>query len=110
MISLDFEWLDNHGLGALSQDDKRSLLAAVYEELELRVGVRLSQAMTGDQLAEFEALMDAGDELAAKQWLDMNMPDYTKIAPAVLGEMGAELRSRADEVVARLRGTVPGVG
>lgn len=101
MISLDFQWLDEHGLGALSRDDKQSLLAAIYEELELRVGIRLSQAMTSEQLAEFEALMAAGDEVGAKQWLDTNKPDYTEVAPAVLAEMGEELRSRADEVLER---------
>ena len=100
-ISLDFQWLDDHGLGALSQDDKQSLLAAIYEELELRVGIRLSEARTSEQLAEFEALMAAGDEVGAKQWLDTNKPDYTEVAPAVLAEMGEELRSKAEEVLER---------
>ena len=101
MISLDFQWLDDHGLGALSRDDEQSLLVAIYEELELRVGIRLSEDVTSEQLAEFEALMAAGDEDGAKQWLDTDKPDYTEVAPAVLTEMGEESRGRTDEVLER---------
>lgn len=99
MISLDFEWLHGLGLGALSEEDKRSLLRSVYEELETRVGARLAEGMTLEQLLEFEAFMDAGDEQGAKQWLDDNAPDHTKIPQVVLDEIGEELRSRSDELL-----------
>lgn len=104
MVSLDFEWLDGLGLGALSEEDKRSLLRSVYEELETRVGARLAEGMTLEQLLEFEAFMDAGDQQGAKQWLDDNAPDYKKIPPVVLDEIGEELRSRSDELLQDRRG------
>ena len=47
----------------------------IYQELELRVGTKLSEGMTATQMAEFEAFVDQSDS-KVRAWFAANMPDY----------------------------------
>jgi Protein of unknown function (DUF5663) len=47
----------------------------IYDELELRVGTRLSDGMTDEQLEEFESIIDRKDDVV-KAWLAKYVPDY----------------------------------
>lgn len=75
MFKLDNNFLEEVGLGSLSEDEKKPFLDHIYQELELRVGSMLSQGMTDQQLAEFEAIAD-GDEVKVTQWLTIYIHDY----------------------------------
>ena len=46
------------------------MLAHIYETLEMRVGMRLAEQMTNEQLDEFERFIDANDEAGALKWLE----------------------------------------
>jgi hypothetical protein len=50
-------------------------LQHIYDELELRVGTRLSDGMSDAQLEEFESIIDHKDEVVVA-WLTVNAPDY----------------------------------
>jgi len=66
----------------MPDDHKQAFLEHLYEELELRVGTRLSEGMTDAQLAEFEKLIDAKDEKGAGMWLyalDVQTKDYRRV-------------------------------
>lgn len=80
-------------LPQLGADEARDLASRVYDELEERVGVRLSEGLTDAQLEEFEKIIDSGDEAASQQWLVTTRPDY----PDVVHE---EMSRVLDEVVA----------
>ena len=60
MLRLDNNLLEELGLGALPEDQKRQMLQHIYETLELRVGTHLANQMTDKQLEEFEKFIDAG--------------------------------------------------
>ncbi|MNQ66227.1 hypothetical protein D3C85_807150 [compost metagenome] len=47
----------------------------IYEELELRVGTKLSEGLSDDQLEEFEAIIDRKDD-AIVAWLSQHAPNY----------------------------------
>jgi hypothetical protein len=70
MFSLDDDFLQSLGLGDLPDDQKQAFLQHLYEELELRVGTRLSEGMSDAQLGEFEKLIDSNDEQGALKWLE----------------------------------------
>ena len=58
MFQLNDDFLQSVGLGGMPEDQKEAFLQHLYEELELRVGTRLSDGMNDDQLAEFEKFIE----------------------------------------------------
>ena len=53
MFQLDENFLNDIGLGSLPEAQKKPFLQHIYEELELRVGTRLSDGLSDEQLEEF---------------------------------------------------------
>lgn len=75
MFQLDDKFLQDIGLGNLPDEQKTAFLQHIYEELELRVGTKLSEGLNEQQLSEFEAFVDR-DEDKVRAWFDKNLPDY----------------------------------
>ncbi len=75
MFQLDDKFLQDLGLDSLPEDQKRAFKEHIYSELELRVGVRLSEGLSDDQLKEFESFVDRKDE-QVRTWIATNTPDY----------------------------------
>ena len=75
MFQLDDKFLQDVGLGELPTEQKQAFLAHLYEELQLRVGTKLSEGLSEDQMAEFEAFADQNEDRVLA-WFDENMPDY----------------------------------
>lgn len=75
MFQLDDNFLQTVGLGSMPADQKQAFLQHIYEELELRVGTKLSEGLTDDQLTEFESFMN-GDEGKIRGWLAANLAGY----------------------------------
>ena len=75
MFQLDDQFLQDVGLGALPAEQKQMFLDHFREQLELRVGTRLSEGLSDAQLEEFESFIDRNDE-KVNAWLDTNVPQY----------------------------------
>ncbi len=75
MFQLDENFLNDVGLGDLPDDQKQALLQHIYSELELRVGTKLSEGLSDDQLAQFEAFVDR-DEQKVMSWFERFLPNY----------------------------------
>lgn len=75
MFQLDDKFLEEVGLGGLPEEQKQEFLAYFREQLELRVGTKLSEGLTDAQLDEFESFMDR-DEAKVTGWLEANVPEY----------------------------------
>ncbi len=99
MFKLDNNLLTELGLAALPVAEKNKMLAHIYETLELRVGMRLAQQMSDDQLKEFEAFIDSGNEAGALQWLETNFPDYKSVVANELELLKAEIKSQAPQIM-----------
>lgn len=76
MFQLDDQFLQDIGLADLPEDQKKPFLQHVYDQLEYRVGVRLSEGMTDAQLEEFEAIIDKKPEVI-DAWVAQFAPAYT---------------------------------
>ena len=75
MFQLDDKFLQDVGLGDLPEDQKKLFLDHFREQLELRVGTRLSEGLSDAQLEEFESFIDRkADRVNA--WLAANVPNY----------------------------------
>lgn len=75
MFQLDDKFLKDLGLDQLPEAEREAFLAHIYSELELRVGVRLSEGLTDEQLGEFESFVDRKDD-KVRAWVGAHIPDY----------------------------------
>jgi len=75
MFQLDDQFLQDIGLADLPEGQKKPFLQHVYDQLEYRVGVRLSEGMTDAQLEEFEAIIDRKPEVI-EAWVAQYVPDF----------------------------------
>lgn len=75
MFQLDDNFLQDVGLSGLPEDQKQAFLQHIYEELELRVGTKLSEGLNEQQMSEFESFVDQNED-KVRNWFNENMPDY----------------------------------
>jgi len=75
MFQLDDQFLKDLGLDQMPEEQKQAFLGHIYNELELRVGVKLSEGLSDAQLAEFEAFVDRVDE-KVRAWVMAHSPEY----------------------------------
>lgn len=76
MFQLDDQFLQDIGLADLPEEQKKPFLQHVYDQLEYRVGVRLSEGMSDAQLEEFEAIIDRKAEVI-DSWIAQYAADFT---------------------------------
>lgn len=100
MIKIDATLLQEIGLGALPGPEKDSLLKHIYETLEMRVGMRLADQMTNQQLDEFEQYFEAKDDAGAFKWLETNFPNYKDIVQEEFDKLKAEVGQSAPQILA----------
>lgn len=98
-LKLDNALLDEIGLGALPVDEKSKMLAHIYETLEMRVGVRLAEQMSDQQLDEFESFINANDEAGALRWLETTFPAYKQVVADEFEKLKAEIAQVAPHIV-----------
>lgn len=75
MFQLDDNFLQSVGLGGLPDDQKKAFLDYLREQLEIRVGTKLSDGLSSAQLDEFESFIDRKED-KVYEWLSANVPNY----------------------------------
>jgi predicted RNA-binding Zn ribbon-like protein len=99
MFKLDDNLLKELGLGTLPAAEKNKMLSHIYETLEMRVGMKLAQKMSNEQLNEFESFIDRNDEAGALKWLETNFPDYKQVVASELESLKIEIKTSAPQIV-----------
>jgi hypothetical protein len=108
MFKLDNALLEDLGLGTLPPQEKNMMLRHIYETLELRVGMKLAERMTNEQLDEFEQLMPKPEDSAetksqkekyALTWLETNFPNYKQVVAEELEKLKSEVKQAAPQIV-----------
>ena len=75
MFQLDDQFLADVGLAGLPDEQKKPFLQLTYDQLEYKVGIRLSEGMTDQQLEEFESIIDRKEDVILT-WLSTHAPNY----------------------------------
>ena len=75
MFQLDDKFLEEVGLGGLPDEQRQMFLDHFREQLELRVGTKLSDGLSDEQLQEFESFIDRNEE-KVNTWVAANVPEY----------------------------------
>lgn len=99
MFHLDDQFLQSVGLGAMPDDQKSMFLDHLLEELELRIGTRLAESMSSEELNEFESLIEARDEPGALEWLETHHPDYRMVVSEELEKLKREVSASKDKIL-----------
>lgn len=99
-MKFDENFLTEMGLLSMPEDQKQQFLSYLQEELEVRIGERISNGLTETQLNEFDLINDPAE---AAKWLNTNRPDYREIVNRTIEEMKTEVQANRD----RLLGTNP---
>lgn len=100
MIKIDATLLQELGLSSLPDVEKDGLLKHIYETLEMRVGMRLADQMSNQQLDEFEQYFEAKDDAGAFKWLETNFPNYKDIVQEEFDKLKAEVGATAPQILA----------
>ncbi len=109
MFKLDDNLLRELGLGDLPPQEKNRMLQHIYETLEMRVGMRLAEGMSNQQLDEFEKLMPVQTdteemrkqkEQDALRWLETNFPNYKQVVADELEKLKGEIKMAAPQILA----------
>ena len=95
-MQFDEQFLQEMGLSAMPEEQKQAFLDYVQEELEVRIGERISKGLTEVQLNEFDMITDPAE---AAKWLEKNRPDYREIVTRTIEEMKAEIRANRDKLI-----------
>ncbi|MEX0934620.1 MAG: DUF5663 domain-containing protein [Candidatus Saccharimonadales bacterium] len=98
MLKIDDKFLQDLDLGGLPLEEKDLLISQIYEQLELRVGTRLAEGMSNQQLEEFGEFVDRDDKDAALEWLNKNFPDYPKVVEEELNSLKEELKQQSQQI------------
>ena len=95
-MQFDEDFLADVGLSAMPDDIKKEFLEFVQEELEIRIGERISRGLTEAQLIEFDSIVD---QVEAARWLERNRPDYREIVNRTIAEMKDEIRENRTKLL-----------
>lgn len=95
-MDFDEQFLQEMGLSAMPEDQKQAFLDYIQEELEIRIGERISKGLTEAQLNEFDMITD---QTEATKWLELNRPDYREIVTRTIEEMKNEIRANRANIV-----------
>jgi hypothetical protein len=100
MLKIDNNLLVELGLAGLPDAEKNSFLKHIYETLEMRVGIRLADQMSNEQLDEFEQYFEAKDDAGAFKWLETNFPNYKDIVQEEFDKLKREVAVSAPQILA----------
>ena len=95
-MNFDEQFLQEMGLSAMPEGEKQNFLNYVQEELEVRIGERISKGLTEAQLNEFDLITD---QMQATKWLEQNRPDYREIVTRTINEIKDEIRANRNKLV-----------
>jgi hypothetical protein len=106
-LRIDDNLLVELGLGGMAADEKSGFLKHIYETLEMRVGMRLADQMTNEQLDEFETFYNAKDDAGAFRWLETNFPNYKDIVADEFQKLKGEIAGQAPQILAASQQATP---
>ena len=95
-MEFDDKFLQEMGLSAMPEDQKREFLKYVQKELEIRIGERIARGLTEVQLNQFDMITDPAE---ATKWLEINRPDYREIVARTINEIKEEIRANRTRLV-----------
>lgn len=97
MALIDEEFMAEVGLAEMPPAEKQAFMEQATEELEVRVGQRISEELTPEQLDEFERLQDSA---LVASWLNQNAPNFREVVVQVFQNFKQEILAQRQQILA----------
>lgn len=68
MYKFDDNFLESVGLGSIPAEQKEAFLQYAQDQLEVRIGEKMSEGLSDEQLDEFEKIID-NDQATLDKWI-----------------------------------------
>ncbi len=78
-------------LSQFSETRRQEILENLYKKLEDRVGDKMATTVSDEQFAQFESLIDQGDENKLEKWLSVSVPAYDQMVEVILQQLKQEV-------------------
>lgn len=96
MVRIDDAFMEEVGLSAMPEAEKRAFMEHAEQELEVRVGQQIGAGLPEEKLDEFERIEDVN---LAAQWLQENVPNYREIVTEVFRAFKEEIRAESRNIL-----------
>ena len=97
MIRVDEDFMTEVGLADMPTAEKQAFMDHAEEELEVRVGQKISANLSDAQIDEFSRINDSGD--ATLSWLEKNVPNFRDIVMQVFQTFKQELAAERQSIL-----------
>lgn len=95
-MKLDEQFLQEMGLGDMPADEKVKFLDYLNERLATKIGERIAERLSQEQLDQFDQI---NDQAEASRWLGENCPEYHEIIEHTFSELKDEIRANRDQLL-----------
>lgn len=96
MVRIDDAFMEEVGLSAMPEAEKRAFMEHAEQELEVRVGQQIGAGLPEEKLDEFERIEDVN---LAAQWLQENVPNYREIVTEVFRAFKEEIQAESQNIL-----------
>lgn len=96
MIQIDEDFMAEVGLDSMPEAEKADFMKDAEEELEVRIGEKISEGLSEDQLLEFDQVDNI---VAAEQWLERYVPNFRDLARQVFQAFKNELAAERQQIL-----------
>ncbi len=97
MDILDGDFLREVGIADKSEAEREAFLEHFQEELEVRIGERVTEGMSEEKVGELERVME-GDDDAVVAWLEAERPGYQELVKGVFEGLKAEVLAGKERI------------
>lgn len=84
------------GLSAMPEAERKAFMDHAEEELEVRVGQGIGEFLTEEQMQEFEGIDDLD---AAAAWLEKYVPNFRDVVAKICDEFKDEIKVQAPAIL-----------
>lgn len=96
MISTEDKQLAQElGIDGLTDEVIEQQIQEFYETLQVKVGQAFERMMSDEQLLDFEAVVNKGDDVASEDWLIKAFPDYQEVISLETEKLKQEVQATA---------------
>lgn len=97
MIRVDEDFMTEVGLAEMPTAEKQAFMDHAEEELEVRVGQKISSRLSDEQIDEFSRIQN--DNSKTLSWLERNVPDFREIVMQVFQAFKQELTAERQSIL-----------
>lgn len=97
MIRVDEDFMTEVGLADMPAAEKQAFMEHAEEELEVRVGQKISAELSDEQIDEFSHI--GNDNEATLSWLEQNLPNFRDIVRQVFLTFKQELVAERQNIL-----------